>query len=48
MLILIVHNSGLASSGGDCGKADEPVVFVDVSQYSDWIKKVMEDANCPA
>ena len=38
---------GLASSGGDCTKADEPGVFEDVSQYSDWIKQTMRDANYP-
>jgi len=38
---------GLASSGGDCKKADEPSVFEDVGAYSDWIKKTMEDAGYP-
>jgi len=36
---------GLASSGGDCKKADEPSVFEDVSAYSDWIKQTMEQAG---
>lgn len=36
---------GLASSGGDCRKANEPGIFEDVSMYSDWIKKTMEDAG---
>jgi len=38
---------GLASSGGDCQKADQPSVFEDVSQYSDWIKNTMEQAGYP-
>ena len=36
---------GLASSGGDCVKADSPGVFEDVSQYVDWIKRTMEQAG---
>ncbi|KAL4240264.1 Tryptase beta-2 [Mactra antiquata] len=36
---------GIASSGGDCTKADEPGIFEDVSQYSDWIKQTMEQAG---
>ena len=47
MRILTLHILGLASSGGDCAKADEPGVFEDVSQYSDWIKQQMRDANFP-
>ena len=38
---------GLASSGGNCTKADEPSVFEDVSQYTGWIKRQMEDAGYP-
>ena len=47
MFILTAHITGLASSGGDCGKTDEPVVFEDVSHYSDWIKRQMRNANFP-
>lgn len=36
---------GLASSGGDCTKADQPSVFEDVPQYSEWIKTTMEQAG---
>merc|ERR550539_109203 len=35
---------GIASSGGNCTTADEPGIFEDVSMYSDWIKKTMEEA----
>jgi transmembrane serine protease 2 len=38
---------GLASSGGDCTKADEPGIFEDVSMYTDWIKKTMEESGYP-
>lgn len=37
--------TGLASSGGDCKKADQPSVFEDVPVYANWIKKTMEDAG---
>lgn len=39
--------SGIASSGGNCTTADEPGIFEDVSLYSDWIKKTMEEAGYP-
>lgn len=38
---------GLASSGGDCTKADQPSVFEDVSQYTDWIKQTMQQNRIP-
>ncbi|KAL3875568.1 hypothetical protein ACJMK2_033509 [Sinanodonta woodiana] len=38
---------GIASSGGNCKLHDEPGVFEDVTKYSDWVKKTMEDAGFP-
>ncbi|WAQ95675.1 hypothetical protein MAR_028365 [Mya arenaria] len=35
----------LASSGGNCTLANEPGIFEDVSQYTDWIKGVMTAAG---
>ncbi|XP_052789016.1 plasma kallikrein-like [Mya arenaria] len=36
---------GLASSGGNCTLANEPGIFEDVSQYTDWVKGVMTAAG---
>lgn len=33
---------GLASWGISCGQADVPGVYTDISQYRDWIKKVID------
>ncbi|XP_045213760.1 chymotrypsinogen A-like isoform X2 [Mercenaria mercenaria] len=39
--------TGIASSGGNCTTADEPGIFEDVTMYTDWIKKTMEEAGYP-
>ncbi|XP_060571115.1 chymotrypsinogen A-like [Ruditapes philippinarum] len=38
---------GIASSGGNCTTADEPGIFEDVTMYTEWIKKTMEEAGYP-
>ncbi|XP_052791328.1 plasma kallikrein-like isoform X1 [Mya arenaria] len=35
------YMQGIASSGGNCAKADEPGLFEDVLIYADWIKTTM-------
>jgi secreted trypsin-like serine protease len=41
------YAQGIASSGGDCKLGNQPGVFEDVTKYSDWIKKTMEEAGFP-
>lgn len=41
------YAQGIASSGGDCTRADEPGIFEDVSKYTQWIKNQMSSAGFP-
>ena len=45
--IFPMFSSGIASSGGDCSIAEDPGIFEDVSQYTNWIKTVMITAGYP-